>query len=175
MTKEEVRAVALFKLRLRPDAVVWDVGAGSGSLAIEAALVARDGHVYAVERRPEAVAALRSNLTRFPRPNLTVVEGEAPEALAGLPDPDAVFVGGSGGRLAEVLACVAGRLRPRGRIVVDLASLENLEVARAALSCLGFHWQVSAVNVARSRPLAGLTAFESLNPVFVVSAWRGEE
>ncbi|GBD13778.1 Cobalamin biosynthesis bifunctional protein CbiET [bacterium HR24] len=175
MTKEEVRAVALFKLRLRPDAVVWDVGAGSGSLAIEAALVARDGHVYAVERRPEAVAALRSNLSRFPRPNLTVVEGEAPEALAGLPDPDAVFVGGSGGRLAEVLACVAGRLRPRGRIVVDLASLENLEVARAALSCLGFHWQVSAVNVARSRPLAGLTAFESLNPVFVVSAWRGEE
>jgi precorrin-6Y C5,15-methyltransferase (decarboxylating) len=86
-----------------------------------------------------------------------------------------VFVGGSGGRLAEVLACVAGRLRPRGRIVVDLASLENLEVARAALSCLGFRWQVSAVNVARSRPLAGLTAFESLNPVFVVSAWRGEE
>ncbi len=175
MTKEEVRAVALFKLRLRPDAVVWDVGAGSGSLSLEAALVARAGHVYAVERRPEALAALRRNLARFPRPNLTVVEGEAPEALEGLPAPDAVFVGGSGGRLAEILACAARRLRPGGRIVADLATLENLERARAALACLGLRWQVTAVQVSRSRELGGLTGFEALNPVFVVAAWREGE
>ena len=161
MTKEEVRAVALFKLRLRPDAIVWDVGAGSGSLSLEAALVARAGHVYAVERRPEALAALRRNVARFPRPNLTVVEGEAPEALEGLPDPDAVFVGGSGGRLAEILGCAARRLRPGGRIVADLATLENLERARAALVCLGLRWQVTAVQVARSRELGGLTGFEA--------------
>jgi precorrin-6Y C5,15-methyltransferase (decarboxylating) len=174
MTKEEVRAVALFKLRLRPDSLVWDVGAGSGSLALEAALVASRGHVYALERRPEALAALRRNLERFPRPNLTVVEGEAPEALEGLPDPDAVFVGGSGGRLADILACAVRRLRPGGRIVADLATLENLERGRAVLACLGLRCQVTAVQVSRSRELAGLTGLEALNPVFVVSAWKEE-
>ncbi|HXG42201.1 MAG TPA: precorrin-6Y C5,15-methyltransferase (decarboxylating) subunit CbiT [Dehalococcoidia bacterium] len=174
MTKEEVRAVALFKLRLRPDSLVWDVGAGSGSLALEAAVVAHRGHVYAVERRPQALAALRGNLQRFPRPNLTVVEGEAPEALDGLPAPDAVFVGGSGGRLAEILACAAQRLRPGGRIVVDLATLENLERARAALACLGLRFRVTEVQVARSRELGGLTGLEALNPVFIVSAWKEE-
>ena len=172
MTKEEVRAVVLFKLRLRPDSLVWDVGAGSGSLALEAALVASRGHVYAVERRPEALAALGRNLERFPRPNLTVVKGEAPKALESLPDPDAVFVGGSGGRLADILGCAAGRLRPGGRIVMDLATLENLERARAVLACLGLHWQVTAVQVSRSRDLGGLTGLEALNPVFIVSAWR---
>ncbi|MCS7276390.1 MAG: precorrin-6Y C5,15-methyltransferase (decarboxylating) subunit CbiT [Dehalococcoidia bacterium] len=174
MTKEEVRAVALFKLRLQPDSLVWDVGAGSGSLALEAALVAHRGHVYAVERRAEAVAALRRNLERFPRPNLTVVEGQAPEALDGLPDPDAVFVGGSGGHLADILGCAARRLRAGGRIVVDLATLENLERAREALACLGLRWQVTAVQVARSRELGGLTGLEALNPVFIVSAWKEE-
>ncbi len=174
MTKEEVRAVALFKLRLQPDSLVWDVGAGSGSLALEAALVAHRGHVYAVERLAEAVAALRRNLERFPRPNLTVVEGQAPEALDGLPDPDAVFVGGSGGHLADILGCAARRLRAGGRIVVDLATLENLERAREALACLGLRWQVTAVQVARSRELGGLTGLEALNPVFIVSAWKEE-
>ncbi|GBD14313.1 Cobalamin biosynthesis bifunctional protein CbiET [bacterium HR25] len=175
MTKEEVRAISLFKLRLRPDAVLWDIGAGSGSLALEAAAVAVRGRVYAVERDAEALAALRRNLQSFPRANLRLVEGEAPAALAGLPAPDAVFVGGSGGRLPGILAAAAEALRPGGRIVVNLASLDNLELARHQLAELGFRYQVVMVSVARSRELSGLTAFEALNPVFVLSAWRGEE
>ncbi len=172
LTKEEIRAIALFKMRLSPDSIVWDVGAGSGSLALEAALIVYRGHVYAIERRAEAIAALRRNLHRFPRPNITVVEGEAPEALAYLPHPDAVFVGGSGGHLPGILQCAAQSLRPKGRIVVDLATLENLELACSTFSQLGMPYQIVLAQVARSRRLGDLTAFQGLNPVFILSAWR---
>lgn len=182
ITKVEVRAVSLARLALRPGDVVWDVGAGTGSVGIEAARLVPSGRVYAVERRADDVERIRENAARFGADNLMAVHGEAPAALAALPDPDAVFVGGSGGRLAAILRAVAARLRPGGRLVCNLATLENLAEAEATLRELGWRREVTLVNVARSRPLAradgadaGLTRLGALEPVFVVAAWRPGE
>ena len=125
ITKREVRAVSLYLLGLRSDSVVWDIGAGTGSVAIEAGRIAHQGSVYAVERDPDSTGLLRRNVERLAGCNVRVVQGEAPEALEGLPDPDSVFVGGSGGQLAEILDTATARLKKDGRLVVNLAALER--------------------------------------------------
>ena len=172
ITKAEVRAVSLSKLRLHERAILWDVGAGCGSVAVEASGLVRRGRVYAVERDPEQRAYLAANRRRFGAGNVAVVDGEAPEALADLPDPDAVFVGGSGGRLPEIVRCAVERLKAGGRVVVNLATVEHvsqtLELGRA-LAC---DVEVVQIGVARSVATAGLTRLAALNPVFVVALWR---
>ena len=175
ITKLEVRAVALALLGLDESSVVWDVGAGSGAVAIEAALLSRHGRVYAVEREPEAVELIRSNVAKFDARNVSLISGSAPEALAGLPEPDAVFVGGSGGRLSEILETVGRRLRPGGRIVVSCASIETMASGAAALRERGFAVEVTLVQASRSKDLGGLTHLEALNPVFLVAGRLKEE
>jgi precorrin-6Y C5,15-methyltransferase (decarboxylating) len=172
ITKAEVRAVSLSKLRLRPGAVVWDVGAGCGALSLEAAALAVGGQVYAVERDPAQFALLAANAAAAPGRTLALVRGEAPEALHDLPAPDAVFVGGSGGRLAAILACVAERLRPGGRVVANFATLEHLTAAQQWLAARGWRQELVQLSVARGAPLAGLTRLQPLAPVFILSAWR---
>jgi precorrin-6B C5,15-methyltransferase / cobalt-precorrin-6B C5,C15-methyltransferase len=176
ITKREVRAVSLYLLGLKWDGVVWDIGAGTGSVAIEAALIAREGEVYAVERDENSIDLLRNNVARLAPPNLQVVVGEAPAVLALLPDPDSVFVGGSGGRLGEILEAAAGRLKPRGRMVINLAVLERTQEAYHQLRRLGFITELVSVNAARGKELNdGTVRLESLNPVFVVSARRKDQ
>ncbi len=101
ITKREVRAVSLYSLGHRPGSGVWDRGAGTGSISVEASIIAREGTVYAVERDEESLPLLRRNVDLWGSKNVQIVAGEAPDALVELPDPDAVFVGGSGGRLAQ--------------------------------------------------------------------------
>ncbi|MBI2955169.1 MAG: precorrin-6y C5,15-methyltransferase (decarboxylating) subunit CbiE [Chloroflexi bacterium] len=175
ITKSEVRVVSLAKLGLREDSLVWDVGAGSGAVSVEASLMARRGRVFAVERRAEDVAIIRDNLEKFGIGNVTIVLGFAPEALGELPNPDAVFVGGSGGKLREIVAAAGKRLGPGGRIVVNLTTIENLSIAAAALPAEGFSFDVTQVAVARGKAVGGLTRFEGLDPVFVVSGWKMSE
>jgi precorrin-6Y C5,15-methyltransferase (decarboxylating) len=170
ITKAEVRAVSLSKLRLRPGAVLWDVGAGCGSVSLEAAPLLVGGRVYAVERDPAQLEYLQTNAAARPTATLAIVAGEAPEALAALPDPDAVFVGGSGGRLEAVLACAAARLRPGGRLVANFAALEHLHVAAAWLRDRGWPSELVQLGVARGGDLAGLTHLVALNPVWVLTA-----
>lgn len=169
ITKAEVRAVSISKLGLRHDAVVWDVGAGCGSVAVEAASLAWAGTVYAVERDPAQVALLRQNRTAFGAGNVTVVEGEAPEALAGLPTPDAVFVGGSGGRLEAILDAVGAAIRPRGRTVLNLVALEHVGTVLGWARARGRAASVAQVSAAVSADTAGLTRLSAQNPVFVVT------
>ncbi|MBX6378618.1 MAG: precorrin-6Y C5,15-methyltransferase (decarboxylating) subunit CbiT, partial [Clostridia bacterium] len=157
-------------MRIGPDAVIWDIGAGTGSVAIEAARLAPRGHAYAIEKNAEDVANIRENVARFGVGNVTVVHGRAPAGLEAWPDPDAVFVGGSGGEMGDILAVAARRLRPGGRIVVNLATLENLSQALTTLRGLGLEVAVTLVQVARSRPVLDLTRLEALDPVFVVTA-----
>jgi precorrin-6Y C5,15-methyltransferase (decarboxylating) len=171
ITKAEVRAVSLSKLRLRPGAVLWDVGAGCGSVSLEAAPLLVGGRVFAVERDPTQLRYLQANAAARPTPALAIVAGEAPEALAGLPDPDAVFVGGSGGRLEAVLGGAAARLRPGGRLVANFATVEHLHVAAAWLRARGWPSELVQLGVARGGDLAGLTHLVALNPVWVLSAW----
>ena len=171
ITKREVRAVSLYSLGLRPDSVVWDIGAGTGSVSVEAAIIAYQGTVYAIEREEASISLLRQNVSRWGPDNVHIVPGEAPGVLEELAAPDSVFVGGSGGRLSDILSAAAGRLNSEGRIVVNLAALERAQGAYHQLRDLGFTAEMVMVNSARAKEMAdGTTRLESLNPVFVVTA-----
>lgn len=172
ITKREVRLAALAALQLGRDAVVWDVGAGSGSVGIEAALLAAEGRVYAVERDADSAERCRRNARTHGADNLSVVAEAAPEALAALEPPDAVFVGGSGGHLAAIVPLAAARLRAGGRIVIAAVTLETLEEARRALAATGFATDVTLHVPVRGAPLAGRTRLDPLGPVFLVTGQR---
>ena len=175
LTKQEIRAISLSKLALKASSVVWDIGAGSGSVAIEAARLVRRGKVFAVERSEASLDGLRTNVSRLSEGNITVIDGQAPDALAELPAPDAVFIGGSGGNLAEIIAETVKRLTPGGRIVINLATLENLAVAGYRLREAGMETETLSVNIARSRKIGSMTRLEPLNPVFIVTAQKHRE
>ena len=168
VTRAEVRAVVLSRLAPGGASVVWDVGAGSGSIGIEAAALSRRARVLAVERDEEQLGHLRANALRLGGGGVEVVAGEAPEALAGLPDPDRVILGGHGGRLGEILGVVRARMRPAGRLVCSFATLDAVLVARAALS--GWDPEVVQVVVARGVAAGRGLRLRSEDPVFVVSA-----
>lgn len=167
ITKREARLLSLAALALRPGDVVWDVGAGSGSVGIEAAHLAFEGHVHLVEVDPEGVELCRANLRAHGADNATVVAGRAPEALAGLPAPDAVFVGGSKGSLAEILDAAHERLRPGGRLVVNAVTLENVAEAHGWCKRRGLAPDVTLLGVSRGAPLAGYLRYEAQNPIHV--------
>jgi precorrin-6Y C5,15-methyltransferase (decarboxylating) len=169
ITKAEIRAAALAKLRLQPGLILWDVGAGSGSVGLEATLLLGGGQVCAVERDPVRAAMIRENRKKFGAYNLKVVEAEAPECLAGLPDPDRVFVGGGSARLEAILEETGRRLKPGGRVVVAATLLETLERARNWLQSRGWEMEVAHLQVSRDRPLASGTYLQALNPVWLVS------
>jgi precorrin-6Y C5,15-methyltransferase (decarboxylating) len=175
ITKQEVRAVSLAKMRLNDESVLWDIGAGSGAISIEASFLIRKGRIYAIEKNDADVAIIKKNLRKFPAPNVEVVQTFAPEGLGKLPDPTTVFIGGSGGRMKEILDVVCHRLKPGGRIVINIVSLENLSTAVNALKARGFVTDVTLVNIARSTNIMEFTRFEALNPVFVVTAVKKEE
>lgn len=175
ITKAQVRAVALAGLGLRPFGVLWDIGAGSGSVAVEAANLVPEAEVHAVERDAGQALLLRENVVRHFAANVRVVEGEAPQALAGLPDPHSVFLGGSGGRLPEILDAVHRRLRPGGRLVANFALLEHLLRADAQLRAAGCTTDVLALSSARGARTAGGTRLRAENPVFILTAQRTVE
>ena len=173
ITKREVRAVALYSLGLRHDSLVWDVGSGTGSIAIEAGTVARDGKVLAIEREEQSLALLERNAARLGGGNIEVVAGEAPDVFQGLEDPDAVFIGGSGGKFEAILDQAARRLNPSGRIVLNIAVLERAHQAYHRLRDLGLSADLVMVQAARGKDMAdGAVRLESLNPVFIVTGRR---
>ena len=167
ITRREIRLLCLAELALQPGEVLWDLGAGSGAVGIEAARWQPAASVYAIEQRADRCAHIRENLRRFAAPNLQLVEGTAPEACTALPDPDAVFVGGSGGQLVPILALLRQRLRPEGRLVLNLVTLEHLQLTRAALPDA----RVVQLQVNITTPIQGMLRFQAQNPVFVVT-WR---
>jgi precorrin-6Y C5,15-methyltransferase (decarboxylating) CbiT subunit len=175
MTKEEIRAVTIAKARLAPGQVVWDVGAGTGSLSVEAALQVPGGVVYAVERNPEGLALKERNAIVFGLDNLELIRGEAPESLAGLPAPDRVIVGGSGGRLEEIITVIHRRLRPGGRVVLNAVTLETAASAVRILKELFGAVDVVQVSVARTVTAGGSHLMKGLNPVMVISVEKGED
>lgn len=172
ITKQEVRAVSLSKMCLAEDSVIWDIGAGSGAVSIEASLLACKGKVLAIEKDAEAVAIIRENVQKFNRDNIEVVQSLAPDNLKTLPDPTAIFVGGSGGRMAEILQVACHRLKPSGRIVINAATLESLHSAVQGLKTNGFMVETILVNVARSKEISNLNRLEALNPVFIITGYQ---
>ncbi|MDR3637480.1 MAG: precorrin-6y C5,15-methyltransferase (decarboxylating) subunit CbiE [Isosphaeraceae bacterium] len=175
ITQAEVRSIALAQLDIRPESVVWDVGAGSGSVAIEAAQLASRGMVYAVEPEPGDVALIQANAEAFGVPNVRTVPGRAPEALGNLPEPDAIFVGGTGRQVTPVLSAAYDRLAPGGRLAVNVATVDGLATALETLKRLAGSVQVWNVTISRGIEQMDRVRFEAINPTFLLAVTKTAE
>ncbi len=172
ITKAEVRAVTLSKLRLESDHVLWDLGAGSGSVGIEAAAFIRDGRIFAVEKDPERTEQIETNKRRFGVDNLTVLCRTLPEGVEDLPPPDRVFVGGGGQRLHAILQAVARNMKTEGIVVVNTVLLESMRTAVDYLQGNGFQTEMIQIQVNRSINMPQGQRLDAQNPVWIVSGQR---
>jgi precorrin-6Y C5,15-methyltransferase (decarboxylating) len=173
ITKDEVRLFTLAKLNLPRRGIVWDIGSGSGSVAVEAALIAPELTIYAVEKNTRCVRDIRVNIKRFEvRSAVIPVPGEAPEALKGFPRPQRIFIGGSGGALLPVLRACCRALLPSGRMVINAATLETVDIAVGFFRKAGWSADVTLLNLSRMKRVGSHNRFEALNPVFVIAADR---
>ncbi|MEP0872234.1 precorrin-6y C5,15-methyltransferase (decarboxylating) subunit CbiE [Trichocoleus desertorum AS-A10] len=179
MTKREVRTLVLAELALQPGQVIWDIGAGTGSVSIEIARLIPDGQIYAIEKTAIGISLVQQNRDRFQLENIAVIHGPAPAALHSLPAPDRIFIGGSGGNLSQILDVCAAHLAPQGVLVLALATLEHLTQALAWLEQQNAPAQPPAwqhhliqVQLARSVPVGPLTRFAPLNPVTLITVSR---
>jgi precorrin-6Y C5,15-methyltransferase (decarboxylating) len=169
ITKKEIRAVGLAALRIEPHHTVWDLGAGCGSVSIEASLLAHEGAVYAIEKDDSRIEMIIENRRRMGAYGVEVIRGTMPECLEDLPDPDRIFMGGGLGNGVEVLETAMSRLKPGGHMVLHIVLLGSLEKVRMYLRSKGWNYSLTHVQVSRSRDLAGDERLESLNPVYILS------
>jgi precorrin-6Y C5,15-methyltransferase (decarboxylating) len=174
-TRQEVRAVTLAKLKLQNDQILWDIGAGSGSISIEASNLIPNGKLFAIEKNSQYLPLLKQNLDKFCARNVKPVEADAPDGLDDLPDPDRVFIGGAGGNLEEIIEQVDRRLKSDGMIVLNAVTLDTLTKSIEALEYHGYQVEVTCLNVSRTRPLTEFKMFEAHDPVYIVTAWKGAE
>jgi precorrin-6Y C5,15-methyltransferase (decarboxylating) CbiT subunit len=170
MTKEEVRAVLLSKLRLKKDQIVYDIGAGSGSVSIEMALVLKKGKVYALERKKKALNLIKKNVIKFNLKNIEIIEAEAPAGIDALPGADRIFIGGSGGQLAEILGAADQKLKDNGRIVLTAVTINTLTTAVQELERLDYRLDIVNVAVTRTKDINQYKMFKALSPVYIISA-----
>ncbi len=174
MTKQEIRILSLVKARIRPDAVVYDIGAGTGSLSIEAARLAPQGQVYAIERSSAGVGLIRANAANFMVTNIQVIQAEAPEGMAELPLADAVLIGGTGNKLPEIMAAVTPQLKPEGRIVLNCITVQTL------MQCIDYMrahsdeyiYEAIQVQVTRLQQVGTYDMAKANNPIYIVTCWK---
>ncbi|PSB13564.1 cobalamin biosynthesis bifunctional protein CbiET, partial [filamentous cyanobacterium CCP2] len=183
MTKREVRLLALGELALQSEQVIWDIGAGTGSVSIEMGRLFPSSQIYAIEQTAAGVSLIQQNSQRFQVQNITPIHGKAPAVLQTLPPPDRIFIGGSGGNLVEILQFCCQQLSPKGILVIALATLEHL---MAAHDWIQSHWiptqpseqwqqHLLQVQLARSIPVGSLTRFAPLNPVTLLTLTNQSE
>ena len=171
MTKREIRILTLAKARIAPTDVVWDIGAGTGSISIEAARLASQGRVYAVERNSEGVSLIQKNVEKFGVGNVTVVEGEAPDALKNLPDCNAAIIGGSGSHLDAILDEISSRLKSGGRIVLNCITVQTLAAALEYLRGREtvFSYEAIQVQINRLQAVGSYDMAKAINPIYIVT------
>jgi precorrin-6Y C5,15-methyltransferase (decarboxylating) len=172
ITKAEIRAVSLARLGLMPNQILWDLGAGSGAVAIEASLLMPGGRIWAVEKNPRRLEQMRANRDRFGVANLQIVAAQLPQGLTQLPDPDRVFIGGGGEALGDTVALAAHRLPENGILVVNTVLMDSLHETVQRLKASGLATDVVQVQVSRSRPLAGSDRMQAMNPVWIIRGRR---
>jgi len=172
ITKSEVRAVTLARLNLMPGQTLWDLGAGSGGVSIEASLLMPGGRIWAVEKNPLRVQQIETNRERYGVGNLEVVQAELPDGLQDLPDPDRVFIGGGGSSLGTLADRVCRRLPVDGILVINTVLVDSLHETLQCLKACGLETDVAQIQVSRSRPLAASDRLEALNPVWIIRGRR---
>ncbi|KIR01586.1 Cobalt-precorrin-6y C15-methyltransferase [Lachnospiraceae bacterium TWA4] len=175
MTKAEIRSISLSKLALKEDSIMYDVGAGTGSVSIEAALQAVDGQVYAIEKNETACALIEENKRKFHAANIEVVPGLAPEALVDLPTPTHAFIGGSSGNMKEILDLLMNK-NPKIRVVINTIALESISETLACLKEFPVKdVDIASVSIAKSRTLGRYHMMTGLNPIYIVSFTMDKE
>lgn len=174
LTKKEIRVLTIGQMNVQHNSVVWDIGTCTGSVAIEAAKIAKEGAVYAIEKNEADLENAKENFRKF-RADVTAVHGKAPEGLAEFASPDAVFIGGTAGNIEGIFDECCSRLNPGGRIVMNVVTIENLYQAVQAFKTRGFQAELTLAQISRSKPILHLTRMEGLNPVYIITAKRAEE
>ncbi len=174
ITKAEIRAVTLAKLALQPDQVLWDLGAGSGSIGIEASVLLGRGRIFAVEKNKTRLKQIEQNKKRFGVHQLQVIEARLPRGLEDLPAPDRVFIGGGGKDIDAIMRTAARRLPPDGRMVVNTVVIENMNRVLRAFTDLGFTTDVVQLQVSRGKPMPSGQRLAAENPVWIIAGWKLE-
>ena len=172
ITKSEIRAISLAKLQLMPDQVLWDLGAGSGAVSIEASVLTRRGKIVAVEKNPARIQQIKFNIKQFGISNIEVVQAVLPDGLDELPQPDRIFIGGGGQNLKNIITKAASHLKTDGIVVVNTVLMPNIQNAVDALTELGFKTSIVQVQISRSRKMPWAERMEAQNPVWIVSGRR---
>ena len=175
ITKSEIRAITFSKLRLLKDHVLWDLGAGSGSISIEASLLVPAGRVFAIEKNPQRIEQIEINKRRFGVKNLEIVHAVLPEGLEKLPRPDRIFIGGGGRDLGHIINAAVTFLKPDGLVVVNTVLMQNLQTATEVLRALEFKTSNVQVQINRSQHMPWGDRFEAQNPVWIISGIRKSE
>lgn len=170
MTKAEIRALVMVKAGIQPEDTVVDIGAGTGSISIEAALAAPRGKVYAIERNPEGIELIRRNAVQFGCTNLEVIHGKAPDALRDLPPIDVAIIGGSGGQMSAIFSRLEELLTVGGRVVATAVTAET--TAQVLAICKEKKWQYNAIQVQinRLRKAGPYHLYQPLSPILIVQA-----
>lgn len=171
MTKEEIRILTMCKAKVRPDDIIWDIGAGTGSLSIEAALLAPQGKVYAIEKKDLAVNLLHQNIAKFKlENNVEVIAIEAPKGLDDLPSCDVVFIGGSGKHMFEILDLIDTKLKTGGRIIVNAVTIQTIaQITEYMTKKENYTYEAIQVQVNRLRKIGSYDMFNAQNPVYIVT------
>lgn len=170
MTKREIRTLTLSAARLAADSVVVDVGAGTGSITIEAARLASKGKVFAIERKAEAVVLIRRNVEKFSVGNVEIICAEAPEGLDKLPNLDAAIIGGSGGRLEEILNILCPKIKSGGRVVLNAITIQTTATALEYFRRGGWYCEACQVQITRLERVGRYDMAKALNPVWIITA-----
>ena len=174
ITKEEVRVIQIAKGRLKPGMIVYDIGCGSGSISVEAAIQIEDsGHVHAVDYDPKAVELTKKNLAKFGISNVSVIDKNAGEAIPELPEADTIFVGGTGKDTTEIVKMCLEKLKPEGRIVVGMIQIETIFSVLSFVQEQGLKSvDITQVTISKSRKTSTGTMMLARNPVTVLSATK---
>lgn len=171
MTKREIRVLTVSKMKLQPNLTIWDVGAGTGSVSVEIARLVPENPVYAIEKDPSAIPCIRDNASKFGGENLEIVRGTAPDVLDELPDPDRIFIGGTGGRREDLFQTAVSRLQKGGRLVANTVTMDSISASYQLLQNSPLNIvDICGVSISKNEPVGDYQFMKARNQVFIMVA-----